>query len=192
MSAPTNTPSLPARFPHMFFEVAFELLPEINYDDIVYLSIIARERNREEVYSPLVDALRKIQWAKISALDSITVDIALTQEYEEGSLLQDPVGQIKHTKSLLEFIAQGKAALDSMAVFLNDLLSLGFNGGQRDFRRAKFRTRLQDSDGVIGSFLQAESRWLEINSSGSDSILAVRDEWLHRGSPDVALMWPPT
>jgi hypothetical protein len=187
-----NGALLPDHFPHIFFEIAFELLPEIDYDNIVYLSTVAKARNRESIYSALVDALRKIQWAKLSALDAITVDHVLAREYEDDTAFHDPIGQIRHAKSLLEFIAQGKAALDSLAVFLDALLVLNFKGGQRDFRHSSFRSRLISSDAVIASFVQKESQWLEINSSNSASLLAARDEWLHRGSPDVALMWPPT
>lgn len=185
-------PLLPDQLPHIFVEVAFNLLPEINYDDLVYLSTIVKEIKQEPLYAPLLDSLRKIQWAKISAFDAINVEVVLRQAYVENIIIHDPVGQIVHAKSIMEFVSHSKAALDSIAVFLNDFLDLGFQGGQRDFRQGLFKTKLQSSNNVIGTFIQAESKWLEINSSGSGSIIAVRDEWLHRGSPEIVLMWPPT
>jgi hypothetical protein len=51
--------TLPEKFPHIFFEVAFQLLQEINYDDLVYLSLLVKAQQREPVYSPLVDAVPK-------------------------------------------------------------------------------------------------------------------------------------
>ena len=186
--------TLPEKFPHIFFEVEFRLLPELNYDDLVYLSLLVRAQHREPVYFPLVDAVRKIQWMKLSSTDAMTIDAVLVAQYDGSAdvILNDPVGQIRHAKALLELISQGKAALDSLAVFLNDLLALGYNGGERDFRRNAFKTKLESSHVSLQSFLRAESDWLQLNCTVSTSIVSVRDEWLHRGFPDVAFMWPPS
>jgi hypothetical protein len=186
--------TLPDKFPHIFFEVAFQLLPELKYDDLVYLSLLVRAQQRELLYSPLVDAVRKVQWMKLSSMDAITLDAALVAQYDGSPdvVLNDPVGQIRHAKALLELISHGKAALDSLAVFLNDLLALGYSGGERDLRRNTFKTNLGSSHASLESFLRAESHWLQLNSTVSTSIVSARDEWLHRGFPDVAFMWPPS
>ena len=186
--------TLPEKFPHIFFEVAFQLLPELNYDDLVYLSLLVRAQQREPVYSPLVEAVRKVQWMKLSSIDAITLDAALVAQYDGSPdvVLNDPVGQIRHAKALLELISHGKAALDSLAVFLNDLLALGYSGGERDFRRNAFKTKLESSHAPLESFLRAESHWLQLSSTASTSIASAGDEWLHRGFPDVAFMWPPS
>jgi len=42
-------------------------------------------------------------------------------------------------------VSHSKAAPDSLAVFLNDLLALGYNGGNRDFRRDTFKKELASS-----------------------------------------------
>src|ERR1700722_19260297 len=128
---------------------------------------------------------------KLSAMDATNLDAALVAQYD-GVVLNDPVGQIRHAKALLELISHGKAALDSLGVFLNDLLALRCSGGERDFRRNMFKTKLASSDTSLDSFLRAESPWLQLNSSASTSIVSARDEWLHRGFPDVVFMWPPS
>jgi hypothetical protein len=131
MSTPTPNSSLPDQLPHIFFEIAFELLPEVSYDDLVYLSGLVRSQHREQVYSSLVDAIRKVQWAKISAIDAAANDAVLTAQYDgsDDTILNDVAGQIRHAKALLELVSHGKAALDSLAVFLNDVLNLGLSGG---------------------------------------------------------------
>jgi hypothetical protein len=185
---------MPDQFPHIFFHVALEALPEVNYDDLVYLSQLVRAQHREGSYVALVDAVRKIQWMKLSIMDAIAIDATLAAQFtgDPDVILNDPVGQIRHAKAVLEFISHGKAALDSLAVFVNDLLKLGFNGGERDVRRRPFKTKLASSDPSLGSFLNAESDWLQLNNPASTSIVSARDEWLHRGFPDLALMWPPS
>jgi len=186
--------TLPEKFPHIFLEVEFQLLPELNYDDLIFLSLLVRAQHRDRMYAALVDAVRKIQWMKLSSIDAVTVDATLVAQYDGSPhvVLNDPVGQIRHAKSLLELISQGKAALDSLAVFLNDLLALGYSGGERDFRRNAFKTTVGSAHAPLKTFLDAESQWLQLNNTASTSIVSARDEWLHRGFPDVAFMWPPT
>jgi len=185
---------MPDKLPHIFFEVALEVLPELDYDDLVYLSQLVRAQQREPVYSPLVDAVRKVQWMKLSSMDATGLDAVLVAQYDASAdvILNDPVGQIRHAKALLELVSHGKAALDSLAVFLNDLLALGLSGGDRDFRRDAFKKKLASSHASLEAFLHAESSWLQLNSTASTSIVSARDEWLHRGFPDVAFMWPPS
>jgi hypothetical protein len=131
---------------------------------------------------------------KLSSIDAITLDATLAAQYDASRevVLNDPIGQIRHAKALLELISHGKAALDSLAVFLNDLLALGYGGGERDFRRNAFKTKLASSNTALQSFLSAESLWLQVNGTDSTSIVSARDEWIHRGFPDVAFMWPPS
>ena len=186
--------SMPDKFPHIFFEIAFEFLPELNYEDLVYLSLLVRAQQREPQYSSLVDAVRKVQWMKLSSMDAIGIDSVLVAQCDASAdiILNDPVAQIRHAKALLELVSHGKAALDSLAVFLNDLLGLGYSGGERDFRRETFKRKLASSHTSLEDFLRTESNWLQLNNSASTSIVSARDEWLHRGFPDVAFMWPPS
>jgi hypothetical protein len=194
MSMTITNSLMPDKFPHIFFEVVFEVLPELSYDELVYLSQLARDQQREPVYSSLVDAVRKVQWMKLSAMDATFIDGVLVGQYDASDdvILNDPVGQIRHAKALLELVSHGKAALDSLAVFLNDLMGLGYSGGDRDLRREAFKKKLGSSHASLEPFLRAESNWLRLNIPTSTSIVSARDEWLHRGFPDVAFMWPPS
>jgi len=189
----TGSP-LPDKFPHIFFEVAFEVLPEVNYDDIIYLSQLVKTGKRETLYVLLVDAVRKIQWKKLSALDASFIDSTLAAQYDGSPdvVLHDPIGQIRHAKALLELVSVGKAALDSLAVFLNDLTGSGYNGGERDFRREGFKKKVAECHPSLEQFLRSESEWLQLKGAATTSIVSARDEWIHRGFPDVALMWPPS
>jgi len=71
---------MPDKLPHIFFEVALEVLPELDYDDLVYLSQLVRAQQREPVYSPLVDAVRKVQWMKLSSMDATGLDAVLVAQ----------------------------------------------------------------------------------------------------------------
>ena len=194
MSTTITSSVMPDKFPHIFFEVALQVLPELSYDDLVYLSLLVRDQQREPVYLSSVDAVRKVQWMKLSSMNAIEIDSVLVAQYDPSAdvLLQDPVGNTMHAKALLEVVSHGKAAMDSLAGFLNDLMSLGYSGAERDFRRETFRKKLASSHASLGPFLLAESSWLQLNSPSSASIVSARDEWLHRGFPDVAFMWPPS
>jgi hypothetical protein len=158
--------SLPDHFPHLFFEIALEVVPEINYDELVYLSQLVKTRQRESVYSSLVDAVRKYHWAKLSGIEAIVIDGTLVAAYDgaDDTLFGDVVGKIRHNKALLELISPCKAALDSLAVFLNDFLNVGASGGERDLRRDAFKNKLRAKDASLDSFLLAESSWLQLNS----------------------------
>lgn len=184
-------PALPKKLPHFFTDIAWDILHEIDYDNVVYLSLLATEGKRAELFEPLVDSLRKAQRAQLAANEAITVDALCAQDYDPTTAFQDPVGQMKHIKALIEFVYHLKAALDSIAIFLNVYFSLGFAGGDRDFRKAHFKQSLKVAGQCLADFFNSESKWLELNSTSTDSIIATRDEWTHRNSPDVALTQPP-
>ncbi len=184
---------LPEQFPHIFVEVVFQILPEIDYGDLCYLSQIARSREDTAKYRSLVDALRKIQWAKLAALEATSVEGQIQRELEEAGsnvLVQEPVGQVRHAKALFDFVAHAKAATDSIAVFLTDYLPIEAKGGDRDFRKATFRDKVIKSDPVVGQEISSLSGWLDAASGSSESLVAVRDHWLHRGSPGISLVLP--
>ncbi len=176
---------LPQKFPHIFREVVFEIVPEVSYSDLVYLSQIVKTRQRTQLYQPLVDSLRKIQWAKLAGLEATTIEEEMTEQVDEETILSDPVGQVQHAKVIFEFVAHSKAALDAIAVFLNDYFSLGASGGDRDFRKGKFREQTANADVVIGKHVKHIKAWI-------DNLIAIRDEWIHRGSPGITLIWPST
>ena len=187
-----SLPPMPNEFPHIFTSIAWEILPEINYDDIVYLSVLAKGSNRVASFEPMIDSLQKAQRARLSGNEAMIIDATCVKDDSPGTVYQDPVGQIRHTKALMEFVFHLKSAIDSLAVFLNDYFSIGLSGGDRDFRKSHFKEKAVASNPRLASFIDSEFAWFDLNSSSTDSIVAVRDEWIHRTSPDVALIQPPT
>lgn len=184
MAETNDLDKLPQEFPHIFPEVVFEIAPEVSYSDLVYLSQIVKTRQRTQLYGPLADSLRKIQWAKLAGMEATAIEKEMAEQVDHETLLSDPVGQVQHAKAIFEFVAHGKAALDSIAVFLNDYFNLGLSGGNRDFRKKDFCDRVSSLD-VIGEHARHLKPWLI-------HFIDMRDEWIHRGSPGIALIWPPT
>lgn len=146
-----NHSILPNKFPHIFVDIAWDLIPEAKYDDLVYLSELVKQSGKVNIYKSLVDCLRKIQWAKIAGQEAITGERVISEQATPDNIVYYPVGQVKHQKALFDFIANGKAALDSLAVFLNLLLNIRKKGGDRDFRKASFCEAVCKSDEVIGN-----------------------------------------
>ena len=192
MAQESNLPPLPEKFPHIFVDIAWDMLPEMPYKDLVYLSQLVMQSGREKLYEPLVDCLRKIQWAKLAGLEAIIIERRIVEQAGPQVIPFDPVGQVQHMKALFDFVAHGKASLDSLAVFLNELLGLDRRGGNRDFRKANFFQAVCDSDNIIGQHIKALREWLDKDRDTSDSIIATRDQWLHRGRPAITAMFPPT
>jgi len=46
ISGNNKLPKLPEEFPHIFTEVIFQLIPEVSYDDLVYLSLLVKSTQR--------------------------------------------------------------------------------------------------------------------------------------------------
>lgn len=178
-------PELPKEFPHIFTEVVFQLIPEVDYNDLVYLSQLLKINKREEIYKPLTDALRKIQWTKLAGIEAIDIEKGIVEQVEEGVIAFSPVGQAQHAKAVFEFIIHTKSALDSMAVFLTELLSIPAKGGQRDFKHKKFREQIVQKDAVIGQYIKSLKEWLL-------DVQDRRDKWIHRTSTRIFIASEPS
>lgn len=184
---------MPQKFPHMFTEIVFQLVPEVDYRQLCHLSQIAEAKQEKERYRSLVDALRKMQWARLAGLEAAAAEQELEKDIErvgQGGLVVESIGQVQHAKALFDFVAHAKAALDSLAVFLTAYFSIDAAGSRRDFRRTDFRKKVGEADAALGAKLQSLQTWLDARRPCSDSLVAVRDEWLHRGSPGIALLLP--
>lgn len=182
--------SLPKQFPHIFRGVLFEVIPEIDYGELCYLSEIARAKNEVPRYRHLEEALRKIQWAKLACLEAIGIEERIEAEMNRGGSVQGMSGQVQHAKAMFDFVAHAKAALDSVAVFLNDYLRVGDRGGARDFRRPEFCDKITKQDSEIGKHITSLRPWLDRRRQSLDSLIAVRDEWIHRLSLSTFLVLP--
>nr|WP_321402026.1 hypothetical protein [uncultured Desulfobacter sp.] len=66
-----------------------------------------------------------------------------------------------------------KAFLDSVAVFINEIYQLGFNGGQIDFKKDKFVGAIRDKDSELGKAISIKRNWL-------DYVIKYRDNLIHR------------
>ena len=192
MAQKNNLPPFPTEFPHIFVEIAWPLVPEVSYADLVYLSQLVKQVGKEKTYESLVDSLRKIQWTKIAGQEAIAIERQIAEQVNKDAIPFNPVRQVQYSKNLFDFIANGKAALDSAAVFLNTFLNLNRDGPERDFRKVSFCQIVCSYDTVIGKHIKTLAEWLDKDRRTSDSIVATRDEWLHRGRPAIVAIFPPT
>ena len=181
-------PELPEEAPHIFTGVLFQLLSEVDYHDLVYLSQLLKINKREEIYVPLTDALRKIQWAKLASIEAVAREKGIEkdiEQVEEGVIAFNPVGQTQHAKAVFEFVIHTKAALDSIAVFLTELLSIPVKrDSERDFKHKKFCEQVMRKDAVIGHNTRCLEQWFL-------GVQDRRDKWIHRTSTIIFIAMPP-
>jgi len=108
--------------------------------------------------------------------------------------LEGKGGQVKLIKyHFYNFVYYCKACLDSIAVLLNHQLNLGFKGGERDFRKVKFRQALETKSTFFKDFSSKFGSWC-------DAIIEYRKRIIHQigvpvwteaaGHPDEA--WKPS
>ncbi len=179
-------PDLPKEFPHIFTEVVFQLIPEVDYNDLVYLSQLLKMNNkREEIYRPLTDTLRKIQRTKLASTEAVAIEKETVKLVEEGVIVFHPVGQAQYAKAVCDFIFHAKSALDSLAVFLTELLSIPAKGGDQDFKKKKFRDCIIQEDTAIGESIKSLEQWFI-------ALQGVRDKWIHRITTRIFMTFGPT
>lgn len=178
-------PELPEEFPHIFTEVIFQLVPEVDYSDLVYLSQLLKIRKREEIYGPLADALRKIQWTKLASMEAIAIEKETVKLVEDEVIAFYPAGQVQYAKAVFDVVILTKSALDSVAVFLTELLSIPATREQRDFKRGSFRKQIIEKDTVIGQNTKSLEQWFR-------DVQDLRDKWIHRISTRIFVTFGPT
>lgn len=66
-----------------------------------------------------------------------------------------------------------KAFLDSIAVFLNEIYTLGFSGGQIDLKRQAFLSALRNTDPELAAIIDKMRSWI-------DYVIKYRDNLIHR------------
>ena len=106
----SKSSGMPTKAPHFFTEVAFHVLPEVNMQEIIYLSQIVTSKGGTQRYSALRDALRKIQWAKLAALEAIQIEKEISGQMLPGTIAFDPVGQARHAKAIMESVTHTKGS----------------------------------------------------------------------------------
>jgi len=151
------------------------MLPEIDFARLVELGTIVRAENKTKMYEPLKTSLRKIQWVRFVGLKAIAIERDIRKQMAPGQVLMDPLGQVDHSLSVTDLLIHTKSALDSMAIFLTDLLKLEAKGPQRDLKRPDFRDAVRKVDPFLGKMINQLESWLIY-------VQRIRNEWIHRDS----------
>jgi hypothetical protein len=138
--------------PQIFTGLLPEFLKELEWPELLYLSDLARATTNERRYLSLGDALRKLQWARLSAVECGEFERMTEEELSSvgTALLYEPIGQLRHQKARCDFVAHCKASLDALTVFLVQRLDIPLRGGGRDLRRQDCRDKISAADTVIG------------------------------------------
>ena len=166
------------RFPEkvegaLFFK---EILPwfvsEYDPSKLAMLGLIIGKKGKAEMYESLRYSLRKIQWVKLSGLKAIHIEEELMKAVEPNSFVLDPLRQTAHTLCITDCLIHTKSAVDSMAVFLTDLLELPQKKGERDFKKPEFRQSIYQKDVFLKHSIKKLEPWLI-------ELQAVRDDWIH-------------
>jgi len=157
----------------IFTEVIPELIPEVSPADLVSLGAMVRKKGRSDLYLPLTDSLRKIQWVKAVSLEAANIEQEMEAQLGPGTIVNYPFGQMKHSLAVTDTIIHTKSALDSMAVFLNNFLKLNVGKRRRDFKLDEFRSLVSDRDSVLGELMRELEPWFR-------ELQGMRDEWIHR------------
>ena len=159
----------------IFTEIMPQFLQEVNPRILIELGAIVIKKKKRYMYEPLIDSLKKLQWVKLVSLKAISIETEIENEMDSDNLIMDPVGQTAHSLCVTDCLIHTKSALDSMAVFLTNLLGLHAKGGQRDFKWTKFRYEIIKKEPQIGKDINKFNYWfMELKD--------IRDEWIHRSS----------
>ncbi|MCK4364567.1 MAG: hypothetical protein KAW45_00795 [Thermoplasmatales archaeon] len=159
----------------IFTEIMPQFLKEVNPKKLVELGAIIIKKKKKLMYEPLTDSLRKIQWVKLVSSKAISIESEIENEMDSNNLIMDPIGQTAHSLCVTDCLIHTKSALDSMAVFLTNLLELRARGGDRDFKKVRFRVEIMKKESNLGSKINKFNYWFK-------ELQDIRDEWIHRSS----------
>jgi len=104
---------------------------------------------------------------------------------EEGVIAFSPVVEVQYAKAVFDFVIHTKSALDSMAVFLTELLSIPATGAKRDFKHKGFREQIIQTDAALGERIKSLEQWFI-------TLQDVRDKWIHRITTRIFMAFGPT
>lgn len=155
-----------------FREIIPELVPEFSPFKLAMLGLIVEKKGKTRMYESLRHSLRKIQWVKLVGLKAIHVEEEMIKAVEPNSVVSDPLRQIAHSLCVTDCLIHTKSALDSMAVFLTDLLGLPQKAGDRDFKKLGFRQSVFQKDAFLKHQIKKLEPWLI-------ELQAIRDDWIH-------------
>lgn len=169
-----SLPKLPEKMEGSLFfrEIMPQFLPEYSPFKLAKLGLIVEKKGKTRIYEALRYSLRKIQWVKLIGLKAIHLEEEISKAVEPNTLVLDPLRQTAHSLCVTDCLIHTKSALDSMAVFLTDLLGLDQKAGNRDFKKSEFRQSICRKDAYLKHKIKKLEPWfLELQQ--------VRDEWIH-------------
>jgi len=169
-----SLPNFPEKMEGSLFfrEIMPQFLPEYSPFKLALLGLIVEKKGKTRIYEALRYSLRKIQWVKLIGLKAIYLEEEISKAVEPNTLVLDPLRQTVHSLCVTDCLIHTKSALDSMAVFLTDLLGLDQKAGDRDFKKLGFRQSVCQKDAYLKYKIKKLEPWfLELQE--------VRDEWIH-------------
>jgi hypothetical protein len=169
-----SLPSFPEKMEGSLFfrEIMPMFLQEYSPFELAMLGLIVEKKGKTRIYESLRFSLRKIQWVKLVGLKAIHLEEEISKAVEPNCFVLDPLRQTAHSLCVTDCLIHTKSALDSMAVFLTDLLGLDQKGGDRDFKKLGFRQAVCQKDAFLKHQIKKLEPWfLELQE--------VRDEWIH-------------
>jgi hypothetical protein len=169
-----SLPNFPEKMEGSLFfrEIMPQFLPEYSPFKLALLGLIVEKKGKTRIYEALRYSLRKIQWVKLIGLKAIYLEEEISKAVEPNTLVLDPLRQTVHSLCVTDCLIHTKSALDSMAVFLTDLLGLDQKAGDRDFKKLGFRQSVCQKDAYLKYKIKKLEPWfLELQG--------VRDEWIH-------------
>jgi hypothetical protein len=168
------SPQLPEKMEGSLFfrEILPQLVKEYNPFKLAMLGLIVEKKGKNRLYESLRFSLRKIQWVKLVGLKAIQLEVDLSKQVEPKRVVLDPLRQTAHSLCVTDCLIHTKSALDSMAVFLTDLLGLPQKAGDRDFKKLGFRQAVCRKDLFLKHKIKKLEPWFV-------ELQGIRDEWIH-------------
>jgi len=169
-----SLPDVPKKLEGSLFfkEIMPQFLQEYSPFKLAMLGLIVEKKGKNRIYESLRFSLRKIQWVKLVGLKAIHLEEELSKAVEPNCVVLDPLSQTAHSLCVTDCLIHTKSALDSMAVFLTDLLGLDQKGGDRDFKKLRFRQAVCQKDVYLKYQIKKLEPWFS-------ELQEVRDEWIH-------------
>lgn len=145
---------------NLFFDqIIPQIIPEYKPIKLATLGLIVKKKCKTEMYESLRHSLRKIQWVKLAGSKAIYIEQEIMKVSEPNTFVQDPLRQVAHSLCITDCLIHTKSALDSMAVFLTDLLVLEWKKGDRDFKKDPFRRSICQNDEYLKHKIKKLEPW---------------------------------
>jgi hypothetical protein len=149
-----------------------QFLSEFDVPKLMILGAIVEKASKINLHKPLIFGLRKIQWVRMTGEKALRLEQELQRESAPDIVVLDPLRQSAHSLCATDFLIHTKSSLDSMAVFLNDLLELGQKKGDRHFKKEKFIRLICEASPFLRGPIEILRPWFS-------ELQEIRDDWIH-------------